>query len=145
VTFPYEGENEPAPGRGVASGLSATELGGRGRVVLLEMLDPGGFRAVLVPAHGTVLLHGLEIDAWWPNRHDTAQLDVIVARDVAIDGKPIESFVTGNVASDAGAEASATAGHHTPLAVDPLVTGVKGRPISFAEDCRASARAVLTR
>ena len=142
-TFTYDGKDEPAPGKGTIRGLKADVLSARGRFVWITTGDPGGFRAVLVPAHGTVTLRNLAVDAAWSTKHKTAKVDVIVAKSISIDEQPIEKFITGDLRADADAEAEMDADPRDSRVVDKTMTGAVTHAVSFDDECRGFGQAVL--
>ncbi len=142
-TFSYDGKDEPAPGKGAVGTLEANELAARGRLIWISMLDPGGFRAVLLPAHASITLHNFNVNAWWTTKHKTAKVDVILAKSIAIDEQPIEKFITGNLLSDADAEAEMDADPRAVLAVDASMKTETSHAVTFDEECRGYGQAIL--
>lgn len=143
VTFTYDAKDTPAPGKGTVSGLKADVLSGRGKLVWVTMSDPGGFRAVLLPPHANVTLRNLPVDAWWETRHKTAKLDVILAKSIAIDEKPIESFIKGDLKSEDDADAALDADPRDTRIVDKSVAGTDSHAASFEEECSGFGQAIL--
>ncbi len=142
-TFTYDGKDDPAPGKGAVSGLEASEMSARGRLVWISMKDRGGFHAALLPAHATIILHNVSIDAAWTSTHKTAKVDVILAKSISIDEQPIEKFISGNLLSDADAEAQMDADPRAVLVVDKKMTDEKAHVLTFDEDCRGFGQAIL--
>jgi len=142
-TFAYDGKDEPAPGKGTVSGLKADVLSARGRFVWISMSDAGGFRAVLVPAHGIVTLRNFKVDSWWSTKHKTAKVDVIVAKSISIDEQPIEKFIKGDLRTDADAEAEMDADPRDSRVVDKSLTGTDAHAVTFDEECRGHGQAIL--
>ena len=142
-TFSYDGKDTPAPGKGTVSGLKADVLSGRGRLVWVTMTDPGGFRAILLPPHANVTLRNLPVDAWWQTQHKTAKLDVIVAKSIAIDEKPLESFIKGDLKSEDDADAALEADPRDTRIVDKSVSGTDSHSVTFEEDCSGYGQAIL--
>lgn len=142
-TFTYDGKDDPAPGKGAVSGLEANEMSARGRLVWISMKDPGGFHAVLLPAHATVTLHNVTVNAAWTSTHKTAKVDVILAKSISLDEQPIEKFITGNLLSDSDAEAQMEADPRAVLVVDKKMTDEKPHTMTFDEECRGFGQAIL--
>jgi MYXO-CTERM domain-containing protein len=142
-TFTYDAKDEPAPGKGAVSNLEATELSARGRLIWVSMSDPGGFHAVLLPAHATITLHDLVMNAWWTTEHKTAKIDVILAKSISLDEQPIEKYITGNLLTDADAEAQMDADPRNVLRVDKSMTGEIAHAVTFDEECRGYGQAIL--
>ncbi|WP_394820539.1 hypothetical protein [Pendulispora albinea] len=158
--FPREGKEEPAPGRGGIDRMRVDRLPGRGRVVIVHAVGPGGFQALLLPAGGKVTLNELSIGATeWNGARATAKIEVILARDIAIDDLPLASWVQGSLLADPDGDVSlrgdpigrleltkplapsltsATFGLQSSCTSD---TGC--HTVSIEEDCRITAQAVL--
>ncbi|MGH7284835.1 MAG: matrixin family metalloprotease [Polyangiaceae bacterium] len=142
-TFTYDGKDTPAPGKGTVSGLSAVVLSGRGKLVWVSMSDPGGFHGVLLPPHANVTLRNLPVDAWWQTKHKTGKLDVILAKSIAIDEKPLESFIKGDLKSEDDADAALDADPRDTRIVDKSVSGTDSHAVTFEEDCTGYGQAIL--
>lgn len=151
TTLPDDGKDAPAPGKGAVSQLKADVLGGRGKLVWVTTKGPGGFRAILLPAHSDVSLLMLQLATLWTNLHRTAKVEVILAKSIKIDDQPIEKFITGDLKTDADAEIQLDSDPRGARVVDKSVSVVeestKGdgskHAVTFEEDCRASGQAVL--
>ncbi|HEX7664345.1 MAG TPA: matrixin family metalloprotease [Polyangiaceae bacterium] len=143
--FPYDAKDEPAPGKGTANSLKAEVMSGRGRFVRVTMQGAGGFFAVQVPAHGDVTIHNLKIESWWDTAHKTAKLDVVVAKGITIDGKPLESLVKGDLGSDADAETDLDAEPRDVRVVDKaMASDETAHDVVLDEDCTGHGQAILS-
>jgi hypothetical protein len=147
--FPREGKDTPFPGKGTILNFDADLLAGRGRVVALHATGEGGFRAVELPAHGEVVLNEVPVNAVWNEKHDTARVDVLVARGITIDDDPVASVVRGELASDGdGPDVSLSADPRDRLPLTrffgvPAVGKPTLHPVAIDEECRATGQAVL--
>lgn len=147
--FPREGTDTPFPGKGTILNFDADLLAGRGRVVALHATGEGGFRAVELPAHGEVVLNEVPVNAVWNEKHDTARVDVLVARGITIDDDPVASVVRGELASDGdGPDVSLSADPRDRLPLTrffgvPAVGKPTLHPVAIDEECRATGQAVL--
>jgi hypothetical protein len=142
-TFAFDGKDSPAPGKGDATNLEANEMSARGRLVWISMSEAGGFHALLLPAHASVLLHNVTVNAAWTSTHKTAKVDVILAKRISIDEQPIEKFITGNLLTDPDAEAQMEADPRNILVVDKKMAGGAKHVVAFDEECRGYGQAIL--
>jgi hypothetical protein len=116
-------------------------LGEARRVVAVHAVAENGWYAVLVPGRGTVRLERVPF-AFWGETPASAELDVEMATEVALDGSPLLARLDLDARSDDGAVADGR-----PLgserAVAAAVSGGPAAPLaarwSAAEVLRASA------
>ncbi|MEO8800800.1 MAG: hypothetical protein ABI551_23115, partial [Polyangiaceae bacterium] len=141
--FPSDAKGEPAPGKGMATGLKVDVMSGRGKFVRITMKGAGGFFAVSLPAHADLTIHNLTIESGWDTVHKTAKLDVMVAKSITLDGTPIESLVKGDLTSDADAETDLNAEPRDIRVVDKTMTGETAHDVVFDEDCTGHGQAIL--
>lgn len=85
--------------------IEAYELKGQGRAVVLSLLGSNGAQAVLVPGGGEVKIEGLAI-AHWGDLPQKVDLEVILASDVTLSGKPLRGYAAAEPQSDKHAAVS---------------------------------------
>lgn len=70
----------------------------------------GRFQGVLLPAHGTLALTHVMVQSWWDDPPAHADLEILVARDLRIDGQPLATLLRQPVESASGARLNGTIG-----------------------------------
>lgn len=122
--------------------LGAHELGGRGRVVVVELLrkDGGGSQAFLVPARASISIERLVITGGFPSLPRLIPIKTSIARELSIGGTPLSAWLPGSPISDKDAVVvdERTNGRARPLSVR---VGHADRPI-IAFDEEESGRAL---
>lgn len=119
------------PDDGAGGGVDRIEVRGTGAAVYGTLFGTGGFHAVRVAAHAKVTLTNLPVD-WWRSDPPGPRpgLDVTIADDLTLDGKPAADwFGVAPLAPDgARLDGSAAVGHEHrtdgPEAAVGLVGGV---------------------
>jgi hypothetical protein len=142
VMFPYEGRQDPAPGRGSIDRLSAELLDGRGRAVALVGGGTHGFRAIYLPPGGTTELHDVPVRSAFGSRHNTAKINVIVATEITVDGAAVASLFRNPLVSEGDTEADLDRDPRDQLALArPLGSG--SHSVLLSEECTASSTVIL--
>jgi hypothetical protein len=121
--------------------VGAYVLGEPGRVTAVHAVAEAGWYAVLVPSGGEVRLENLPF-AFWGEPGPSAELEVVLAEEIEIDGQPLLARLDLDARSDGGAAVDAS-----PLgnegAVTAALTGGPAAPLAVAwtgpEPLRASA------
>lgn len=144
-TFPYANDTKPAPGDGSVAGVQVTVLSEHPRVVLLHAVGLTSY-AVQLPARGTLALRRLVIESWWDAVPAAVDLEVLVAREIRVDGAPIAERIGFATMSESGADVAALTD-----AGDPRVTKFwhpdegKSPPAVIDVESRARVRVPLRR
>jgi len=142
-TFPREGREEPAPGRGSIDRILVDRVAGRGRVVAVHATGPGGFRAILLPGDAKALLNELPIFVDWTVSHATAKIEIILARDILVDDAPIASWVKGSLLGDADSDVNFGNDSIDRFELTRPLAAAGGHTLSIQEDCRTTTQAIL--
>ncbi|WP_394849381.1 hypothetical protein LZC95_18285 [Pendulispora brunnea] len=141
-TFPREGRQLPAPGRGTVERLEAVRLAGRGRVIAVHAAGAGGFRAIYLPPGAKAVLNELPILADWTMPYATAKIEVIVAHEILIDDVPLSSWIQGSLVAGPDSDVSLASDPSAQLELaKPLAAG--GHTVTIQDDCRTTAQAIL--
>jgi len=93
-----------------AGGVNAVEtlaIEAPRRIVFGRAIGNAGFRALRLAAGAVVRLSRLSMTLWEEERVDSVEIDVIVARTVTIDGRPLEAWLEmdGTIAGQVDASA----------------------------------------
>lgn len=99
--FHYEGREDPVLAEGDVAELSATVVGLEPRVVLVQGVG-ANFQAVKLEGSAKLNLERVPIQSWWEAAPSQDEIEVIVATQLRIDGKPIESLLSEDVLCAAG-------------------------------------------
>lgn len=144
-TFPYAGEDHPAPG-GNEIEVQAFVLSTEPRVVIVEGVS-ANFLAVRLPGGAIVTLRGLGITSWWHDRPAAVDLEVLVAREITVGGTPLAELVKGDPTSAAHADVDARfdAGHPGALPFWHPADRENGAPVTFDVESRGRVRVPLGR
>jgi hypothetical protein len=103
--------------------VGAYVLGEPGRVTAVHAVAEAGWYAVLVPGAGEVRLEDLPF-ACWGEPGPSAELEVVLAEEIEVDGRPLLARLGLEARSDDGAAVDAS-----PLADEGAVTAaVTGGP-----------------
>ncbi|MBW2525215.1 MAG: hypothetical protein JRI23_13610 [Deltaproteobacteria bacterium] len=147
--FPYEGSTDPRIGEGEVGELQVFELSRKPRLVLVLTVATGGVWAVRLPARGAIELRRLTVDSWWENIPNTAELEVISAREILLAGKPLASCFDVEATSDPGAKAQAPRDSADPRMLPERCTGSdessRYLPVEFVGEQRSRVRVALSR
>lgn len=99
--FHYEGKSDPVLAKGDVAELNARVVGQEPRVVLVQGVG-ANFYAVKLEGSATLRLEHLPIQSWWQAAPAQDEIEVIVATQLRVDGKPIESVVSEDLLSGSG-------------------------------------------
>jgi hypothetical protein len=135
--FRYAGETPAMPVDDVAE-LQAFVLAERPRVVMVKGVG-AELWAVRLPAHGSVRLRRVAIESGWEDVPATAELEVIVAKDLTIGGSALDALLGVDVASETGADVQAPGDAADPRAVK-YWHPVKNAPSKLALEIESRAR-----
>ena len=144
-TFPYTGEDHPAPG-GDEVELQAYLLSTEPRVVIVEGVS-ANFLALRLPGGATVTLRGLQITSWWHERPAAVDLEVLVAREITVGGVPLAKLVKVDTmsATHADVDARFDVSHPGALPFWHPADRETGAPVTFDVESRARLRVPLGR
>jgi hypothetical protein len=102
------------PEKGGVDTLEVFAPRGKGRVIIGNFHGTGGFQALLLPAHAEIHLRGLPI-SYWGDAPDRFQIDVLVARQLMVGGKPARVWFQVNPMCGAGADITETISGRTRM------------------------------
>jgi len=144
-TFPYAGEDHPAPG-GNEHEVQAYLLSTDPRVVIVEGVS-AHFFALRLLGGATVTLRGLRIESWWDEHPAEVDLEVLVAREITVGGAPLAELVREDPMSATRADVDARfdAGHPGALPFWHPKNRETGAPVTFDVESRARVRVPLGR
>ena len=94
-------------GEGGVYGLQVFALDGDGRVILGRFLGEAGFQSLLLPANAQVNLRRFPIQFYGELPAQSVNIDLIVADQLQVGGKPAETWVGMDPTSDSRADDSA--------------------------------------
>jgi hypothetical protein len=115
ATFPYAGQKDPAPG-GAETEMQVFQLSAEPYVLFIRGVA-GHFQTVSLPGNATLVLRRLEIESWWDDVPKSAEIEVIVAREIRVGDETIEdSLGSTDVESHGGADVKAPSGAADPRA-----------------------------
>lgn len=135
--FPYAGDTRPAPG-GNEVELQVFLVSERPRVVVVYGVT-SSLWAVHLPGHGSTVLRRLAIQSWWESVPAATTLEVIVARDLRVGGKPLGDQVGIDPASETGGDTAAPrdAGDRRALKFWHPAEGLQELPVEIDVETRA--------
>jgi len=100
-SFPYKGQENPAPGVGELGELQIYELSKKPPVIISNGVG-ANFWAVKLEAGARLMLRDLQIESSWEEIPQRTELEVLVATEVLAGGVPLEKLYDSDPTSKGG-------------------------------------------
>ncbi len=121
------------------NGLEVWEWSGKNRVIVGQFLGEVGIQVFHLPAGAELKIHYLALKHWG-ELPASVNLEAIIARQIMIDGQPIESWFEVKSLNEAQAEVKAT---DTKLLSSKYTSNLAQVPLSIDEESRVKLPAQL--
>ena len=146
-TFPYANDTKPASGDSPVGELQIFRLSAHPKVLLTEAVG-GTFWAVKLPAGGKVSLRRLRIESWWEHVPASVVLEVLVAREITVDGQSLGAILGEDPVAESGADVLAAKDAGDPRALrfwHPDGDGSRSAALKIDVESRAQVTVPLSR
>ena len=132
------------PQSSTAHTVELYEPAGTGRVVVARLRSEDGLAALLLPAGGELTLTGFPIDCW-DEPPAEAEIEIVTARALLVDGRPLEDLVTRDLLCDRVAVVDAGALADQLAVVEAFGGGLSTRmAVQLVDESRTSYTVTLT-
>jgi hypothetical protein len=126
------------PPRRTGHTVDIYELRGTGRVAVARFLGEDGFAGLLTPGRAELALMSFPVE-YWGEPPDHADFELVTARALLLDGRPLEDLVALDLLCDREAEVDATPLEDQRAVVESLGGGPTTRLTAELVDLRTTA------